>query len=197
VSARTDTDPVVRPQDGGAPARSRRVDPEDLRRHLREVRDFPRPGIAFADITPLLADARGLADAVEALAAAVEPGGVDVVAGVEARGFLLGTPLALRLGAGFVPVRKAGKLPWRTLSRRYDLEYGQAELQVHADAVQPGQRVVVVDDVLATGGTASAAASLVEELGGRVVGLLFLVELAGLGGREALAGYDVTAVLHH
>ncbi|SDQ47741.1 adenine phosphoribosyltransferase [Quadrisphaera sp. DSM 44207] len=173
------------------------VDVEVLRRHLREVPDFPRPGVRFADITPLLADASALAATVEALAGTVPPGGVDVVAGVEARGFLLGTPLALALGAGFVPVRKAGKLPRRTASRRYALEYGEAELQVHEDAVRPGQRVLVVDDVLATGGTAEAAAGLVEQLGGRVVGLRFLVELAGLGGRRALAGRDVVAVLQH
>lgn len=172
--------------------------PPDLARLqglLRDVPDFPRAGITFKDITPLLGDAGALADAVTALAETAPPGGVDLVAGVEARGFLIGTPLALALGAGFVPVRKAGKLPWKTVTRRYELEYGEAVVEVHADAVTPGQRVLVVDDVLATGGTATASCELLESLGAEVVGVRFLVELAGLGGRAALASRDVAAVL--
>jgi adenine phosphoribosyltransferase len=170
-------------------------DLELLRTLVRDVPDFPRAGITFKDITPLLADAGALAAAIAALAASAPPGRVDLVAGVEARGFLLGTPLALALGAGFVPVRKAGKLPWRTVTQRYDLEYGEAVVEVHEDAVVPGQRVLVVDDVLATGGTAVATCALLERLGAEVVGARFLAELAGLGGREALAGRDVGAVL--
>jgi adenine phosphoribosyltransferase len=176
-----------------------------VRRLLRPVPDFPRQGITFQDITPVLADPAVLAASFEALAASV-PGtgggadggagrGIDLVAGVEARGFLLGTPLALALGAGFVPVRKAGKLPWRTVVEHYDLEYGRAAVEVHEDAVRPGQRVLVVDDVLATGGTARAACALVERLGGEVVGLRFLVELTGLGGAQALAGRDAAALV--
>lgn len=158
---------------------------------LRAVPDHPAPGITFWDITPLLGDADALARATGALAEAARAmpgGGVDLVAGVEARGFVLGAPLALALGAGFVPLRKAGKLPWRTVRQDYSLEYGEASIEAHEDAVPAGARVLVIDDVLATGGTASAACSLVRRLGGELAGALFLLELTDLDGRAALAG---------
>ncbi|MGQ7297683.1 adenine phosphoribosyltransferase [Quadrisphaera sp. KR29] len=169
---------------------------------LRAVPDHPAPGITFWDITPLLADAAALARATGALAEAARalPGGrVDLVAGVEARGFVLGAPLALALGAGFVPLRKAGKLPWRTVRQDYSLEYGEASIEAHEDAVPAGARVLVIDDVLATGGTAAAACTLVGRLGGEVAGAVFLLEIAALDGRAALAralgGAPVTSVL--
>lgn len=170
---------------------------------LRAVPDHPAPGITFWDITPLLGDARALARATGALAEAAKalPGGdrIDLVAGVEARGFVLGAPLALALGAGFVPLRKAGKLPWRTVRQDYSLEYGEASIEAHEDAVPAGARVLVIDDVLATGGTAAAACTLVQRLGGELAGALFLLELGSLDGRErltaALGGAPVSAVL--
>ncbi|PWJ53538.1 adenine phosphoribosyltransferase [Quadrisphaera granulorum] len=169
---------------------------------LRAVPDHPAPGITFWDITPLLGDAGALARATEALAVAAQalPGGrVDLVAGVEARGFVLGAPLALALGAGFVPLRKAGKLPWRTVRQDYSLEYGKASIEAHEDAVPAGARVLVIDDVLATGGTAAAACALVNRLGGELAGVVFLLELLSLQGRAALApalaGAPVTSVL--
>ncbi|TNM64470.1 adenine phosphoribosyltransferase [Streptomyces sp. NP160] len=158
---------------------------------LRAVPDHPAPGITFWDITPLLGDAAALSRATGALAEAARAmpgGGVDLVAGVEARGFVLGAPLALALGAGFVPLRKAGKLPWRTVRQDYSLEYGEASIEAHEDAVPAGARVLVIDDVLATGGTASAACALVRRLGGELAGALFLLELTDLPGRAALAG---------
>lgn len=161
---------------------------------LRDVEDFPEPGVTFKDITPLLQDASLLADVVADMA---EPWRerVDVVVGLEARGFIFGTALALALGVGFVPVRKAGKLPARTVSLDYELEYGSARIEVHEDAMAPGSRVLVVDDVLATGGTAAAACRLVEEVGAKVAGIEVVVEIAALHGREALGGRDVRAVL--
>jgi adenine phosphoribosyltransferase len=162
-------------------------------RLVREVNDFPEPGILFRDITPLLGDGPAFHQLVESWAA--QHSGVDVVAGVEARGFILGAPLATRLGVGFVPVRKAGKLPGRTERAAYALEYGEAVLEMTHDAVSPGQRVLLVDDVLATGGTAAAAAELVEREGGEVVAIQVLVELAALGGRDRLIGREVLATL--
>ncbi len=163
-----------------------------------DVPDWPAPGVLFKDITPLLADPVALDGVVDALADRWR-GEVDVVAGVEARGFLLGTPLALRLGVGFVPLRKQGKLPRATRSAAYALEYGEAVLEVHADAVAPGARVLVVDDVLATGGTAAAALQLVTATGGVAAGLAVLMELTALGGRAAVAaaapGAPVSALL--
>lgn len=157
---------------------------------VREVPDFPRPGIIFRDITPVLADATLFGDTVSAMADACREYEADVVAGVESRGFVLGGAVAHVLGTGFVPVRKGGRLPAKTESIAYSLEYGEAVLEVHADGIRPGQRVVVVDDLLATGGTASATIALVERLGGSVVLLSFLIELAGLNGSSALRGRE-------
>jgi adenine phosphoribosyltransferase len=170
-------------------------DGPDLRSLVREIPDFPKPGIGFKDITPLLADSRALAAAVRGLAEYARPLGVDCVVAAEARGFLLGPALALELGAGFVLARKPGKLPYETVSAEYELEYGAGQLELHTDAVAAGRRVLVHDDLLATGGTAAALCELVEQLGGEVVGCSFLIELAFLEGRERLAPHDVHALL--
>lgn len=159
---------------------------EEIRKCIRDVPDFPKPGILFRDITPLLLDPAGLRGAVEALAAPFRDARVDRVLGIESRGFMLGTPVALHLGVGFGLVRKAGKLPNDTHAIRYALEYGSDTVEMHTDAVEPGQRVLVVDDLIATGGTAEAALQLVKRAGGRVVGASFLIELAELGGRARL-----------
>ena len=182
---------------------SRRRGPIDLEALLRErivdVADFPTPGIVFKDISPLLADHVAFAAAVDAIVAHHGRGTVDKVVGIEARGFIVAAPVAYHFGAGFVPVRKPGKLPGPTHETSYDLEYGSNVLQVHRDAFEPGDRVLVVDDVLATGGTAAAAVRLVEQAGAEVVGLSVLLELGFLGGRDALAGehpgFDVHALL--
>ncbi len=166
-----------------------------LRSLVRDVPDFPQPGVLFRDITPLLADARGFAVVVERLAEAFEDRGVDKVVGIEARGFVIAAPVALRLGAGFVPVRKVGKLPWTVEAQEYELEYGTDRLEIHRDAVHAGERVLVVDDVCATGGTANAAVRLVEHLGGAVLGLGFVIDLAFLGGLASLEGRDTVALL--
>ncbi len=171
----------------------------DLRHFVRSVPDFPVPGILFRDITPLLGDPQALASSIEQLRALLAPvlarGPIDKIVGIESRGFLFGVPLALALGAGFVPLRKPGKLPWQKLSRSYALEYGEATLELHVDAIAPGERVVVVDDLLATGGTALAAAELVEESGGLVAALAFVVELVGLDGRAILGDRSVLSLL--
>jgi adenine phosphoribosyltransferase len=167
----------------------------DLREFIREIPDFPRPGIGFKDITPLLADASALDAAVSQLAALARPRSPEVVIGAEARGFLLGPALARELGAGFVLARKPGKLPHETVSAEYDLEYGKDSLELHSDAVAAGARVLVHDDLLATGGTAKALCDLVELVGGDVVGCGFLIELTFLDGRSRLAGYDVEALI--
>lgn len=167
---------------------------EALRARIRDVPDYPQPGVLFKDITPLLGDAASFAAAVDALAGLAPPG-VEAVAGIEARGFVLAAPLALRLGVGFVPVRKAGKLPSDVVAQVYDLEYGSAEIEVHSDAFTDARRVVLVDDVLATGGTAAAACGLLERAGAQVLGVRFLMEIAELGGRTPLAGRDVASVL--
>lgn len=169
----------------------------DLAARIRDVPDFPRPGIVFKDIMPLLADPAALRDAVERLAAFAEPRRPELILGAESRGFILGGALAYRLGCGFAAARKPGKLPWRTVSVEYALEYGVDSLEMHDDAVRPGMRVLVHDDVLATGGTARAKVDLVERMGGVVVGLAFLVELAFLEGRERLAGYDVCSLVEY
>jgi adenine phosphoribosyltransferase len=163
----------------------------NLRDHIRTVPDFPIPGIMFRDITPLLADAAALALAIELMSSRWRDARIDLVAAMEARGFIFGAAIAKELGAGFVPVRKTGKLPYKTRTVEYTLEYRNDALFIHEDAVKPGQRVLVVDDLIATGGTARAVAQLVELLGGEVVGFGFLVELVDLKGREVLAGYDV------
>jgi len=167
----------------------------DLRARIRDIPDFPKPGIVFKDITPLLLDAAALDAAVESLAAWARPLGVDLVVAAEARGFILGGAVARELGAGFVPARKRGKLPWDTVSAEYVLEYGVDALEMHADALAHGARVLLHDDLLATGGTARALAQLVEGAGGVIAGCGFLVELAFLGGRAALAGYEVQALV--
>ena len=167
----------------------------ELRRHIRDVPDFPERGIVFKDITPLLQSPPALASALEALAERVEP--PEVVVAIESRGFVFGTGLALHWQVPFVPARKFGKLPGRTLREAYALEYGKDSLEMHADAIAPGARVVVVDDLLATGGTAHAAARLAERLGARVDALLFLIELKGLGGREKLEPRRVEALLEY
>ncbi len=168
-----------------------------LRELIREIPDFPRPGIGFKDITPVLADPDALAEAVRALADYARPLGVDCVVAAEARGFLLGPALALELGAGFVLARKPGKLPYETIAAEYLLEYGAGELELHTDALHSGKRVLVHDDLLATGGTAKALCELVEQLGGEVAGCGFLVELAFLKGRERLAPRDAHALLSY
>jgi adenine phosphoribosyltransferase len=170
-------------------------EPVELRSLIRDIPDFPKPGIDFKDITPLMADAGALADAVARLAEYARPLQVECVVAAEARGFLLGPALALELGAGFALARKPGKLPYETVSAEYLLEYGEETLELHTDAVAAGRRVLVHDDLLATGGTAAALCDLVEQLGGDVVGCGFLIELAFLGGRERLAGRDVHALL--
>ena len=166
-------------------------------RLIRDVPDYPVPGVLFKDITPLLADGPAFAEVVRALAAPHGPGGepVDVVAGIEARGFIFAAPVAVALGVGFVPIRKVGKLPHTTVGATYELEYGTAEVEVHADAVRPGQRVLLVDDVLATGGTAAAAGGLVRTLGGELVSVAVLLELTALGGRRSLPGLPIRSLL--
>ncbi|MGN0852183.1 MAG: adenine phosphoribosyltransferase [Kiritimatiellia bacterium] len=164
--------------------------------HVRTVADFPKPGILFRDVTGVLASHEGLRLAVDSFADALAGVAFDIVVGVESRGFIFGAPVAYKLGKAFVPVRKSGKLPGRTISESYALEYGEATLQIHACDVRPGQRVVVVDDLLATGGTAAAAARLVERLGAKVVKMAFLVELDDLGGRQALSAYEIASFAH-
>ena len=168
---------------------------ESFRRHIRDVPDFPRPGILFKDITPLLADQTLFRQVTSAMSRPFVREGVTHVVAVESRGFILGGPIAQELGAGFVPVRKLGKLPYRTERVTYALEYGSDHLEIHADALGAGARVLLVDDVLATGGTAAAACGLVERLGATLVGCTFLISLSFLPGREALAGRRVETVL--
>jgi adenine phosphoribosyltransferase len=170
---------------------------DDLKRLIREVPDFPKPGINFYDITTLLKHPEGLRRTVDGLAAQFEGTKVDAVIGIEARGFIFAPALAYHLGAGFVPVRKPGKLPAECASVTYDLEYGQDTLQIHRDAVGDGHRVIIADDVLATGGTAQAVVKLVESLGGKVAGLVFVIELEFLQGRRRLTGYDVRSLIKY
>jgi adenine phosphoribosyltransferase len=169
----------------------------DLAAKIRDIPDFPKRGIVFKDIMPLLADPEALHETVERLAEFAEPRKPDVVLGAEARGFILGAALAYRLGCGFVAARKPGKLPWRTISAKYALEYGFDALELHADAIAAGARVLIHDDLLATGGTAKAKIDLVEQLGGTVVGLAFVIELEFLNGREKLGGYDICSLIQY
>jgi adenine phosphoribosyltransferase len=169
----------------------------DLASLVRDVPDFPKPGIVFKDIMPLLASPEALKQTVDELAGWAAPRNPDIVLGAEARGFITGGALACRLGTGFVAARKPGKLPWRTVSAKYALEYGFDVLELHADAISSGQRVLVHDDVLATGGTAKAKCELVEQLGGEVVGVLFIISLDFLNGRERLADYDVHSLISY
>jgi adenine phosphoribosyltransferase len=162
---------------------------------VRDIPDFPRPGITFKDLTPLLADPDAFRSAVDGIADRFSEARVSRVLGVEARGFILAAPIAYRFGAGFTPVRKAGKLPWQVETEEYELEYGTDLLEIHKDAIEPGERILVVDDVLATGGTAAATVRLVERLGGEVVGLGFVLELAFLDGRSRLPGRDVVSLV--
>ncbi len=162
---------------------------------IRDVPDFPQPGILFKDIAPILQNPDGLREAIDAMAAPFRDAEIDVIVGLESRGFLFGAPIAYNMGLGFVIVRKPGKLPAEKLSIEYELEYGSNVLEIHRDAITPGQRCLVVDDLLATGGTARAAVSLVEQLGGKVIGLSFLIELGFLHGRDQLQGHDIHTVV--
>ena len=167
----------------------------DFKQSIRVIEDFPQPGISFKDITTMLKDGKIFHAAVDALAAKYKDSGIDLVVGPEARGFVIGAPVAYALGVGFVPIRKPGKLPAETLHFEYSLEYGHNSLEMHKDAVKPGQKVLIVDDLLATGGTTKAAVDLVEQLGGTVEGISFLIELTELKGREVLADYHVESLV--
>jgi adenine phosphoribosyltransferase len=169
----------------------------DLKRYIRDVPDFPKKGIVFKDITPLLNDKDALRYALDALSGRFRGRDIAKVAGIESRGYIFATAIALSLEAGFIPVRKPGKLPWQTVSEEYELEYGKDRLEIHRDAVRPGERVLIVDDLLATGGTASAAHRLVRRLEGEVVGCGFLVELGFLEGRSRLPGMDVVSLIEY
>ena len=169
----------------------------DLKQHIRHVPDFPKPGILFYDITTLLRDPQGFRATVELMSRPYQDQGIDAVVGIESRGFILGAAVAQQIGAGFLPIRKPGKLPASTVKESYDLEYGTDALEIHRDAVDAGQRILIVDDVLATGGTAAAAARLVRQLGGELHGLAFLIELAGLNGQAKLVGEQVYSVLQY
>ena len=168
-----------------------------LKSRIRHVPDFPRPGILFYDVTTLLRDPQGFKLAIDSLAMPFQGKPIDVVVGIESRGFILGSAVADRIGAGFVPVRKVGKLPSKTIRASYALEYGTDSLEVHSDAIEPGQRVAIIDDLLATGGTAAATVGLVKELGGTVEGVGFLIELVELNGRLKLPGENITALLQY
>jgi len=173
------------------------LDNEQLKSLIRDVPDFPKPGIVFKDITPLLQRPDSFAFTIDSLAQALSDKKIDLVLGIESRGFILSPALSYKLGAGFVPIRKKGKLPWRTHEVAYSLEYGEATLEMHVDSIHPGVRVAIVDDLLATGGTAEAAASLVEGMGGVIEKMLFLVELTFLKGRDRLSKYDVFSLIQY
>jgi len=166
-----------------------------IEEYVRSIPDFPEKGIIFRDVTSVLGDAEGLKLAIDSMIGLLDNVEFDVIAGTESRGFIFGVPIAYELGKPFVPIRKKGKLPCETISASYELEYGSAEIEMHKDSIKPGQRVVLVDDLIATGGTVEACIRLVEELGGEVARIIFLMELAGLKGREKLAGYDVASVI--
>ena len=168
-----------------------------IERYIRDVPDFPKPGILFKDITPLLQSAEGLHLCVEQLAALVDPAQYDVVCGIESRGFIFATALAVRTGKGFVPIRKPGKLPYKSVSQSYELEYGTDKIEIHVDAVTPGQRVLMVDDLLATGGTMGAAVELVRRIGGRPIACAFVIELVFLHGRQRLGNVPVHSLVKY
>lgn len=169
----------------------------DFKQYIRVIPDFPQPGIRFKDITTLLKDGQAYREAVKAMKELVKDKQIDLIAGPEARGFVVGAPLALELGIGFVPIRKSGKLPGETVEAIYDLEYGKDRLAIHKDAIQPGQKVLIADDLLATGGTISTTINLVRQLGGEVVGSVFLIELTYLNGREKLGGIDAVSLIQY
>ncbi len=169
----------------------------ELKRYIRSIPDWPKKGILFRDITPLLADAKAFAAAVDALCAGFTGADIEYVAAVEARGFIFGAAVAKKLGVGFVPIRKKGKLPFKTESVTYDLEYGTDTLEVHSDAISKGAKVLMVDDLLATGGTMAAACKLIEKIGGQIVGISFLIELGELAGRRKLSGYKISTVISY
>jgi adenine phosphoribosyltransferase len=173
------------------------VELDAIKRLIRDVPDFPDPGIVFKDITPVLADPIAFSTITDLIVVHFGRGNIDKVVGIEARGFILASPVAYHFGAGFVPIRKKGKLPWDSVAEEYDLEYGTATLELHRDAVTPGERVLIVDDVLATGGTAAAAASLIEAIGGKVAGISCMIELDFLHGRDKLPSYDIFSLLHY
>jgi len=168
---------------------------QDIERAIRNVPDFPKPGIQFKDITPVLADPRLFAASIDLLTDSFKPGSVDAVVGIDARGFIFAAAAAVKLRAGFVPVRKKGKLPYRTHEQEYNLEYGTAIIAIHVDALKPGSRVLLIDDLLATGGTAAAAAALLGKLGVNILGISFLIELKFLNGRDRLKGYPVRSLV--
>jgi adenine phosphoribosyltransferase len=173
------------------------MDIEAIKALVRDVPDFPEVGIIYRDITPVLADPIAFSTITDLIVVHFGRGNIDKVVGIEARGFILASPVAYHFGAGFVPIRKKGKLPWQTVGEDYQLEYGTATLELHTDGVAPGERVLIVDDVLATGGTARAAASLVEQIGGKVHGIACVIELDALHGRDKLAGRDVFSLIHY
>ena len=168
-----------------------------IEEYVRSIPDFPEPGVIFRDVTSILQDADGLKLAIDSMQDCLKDVDVDVIVGTESRGFIFGVPIAYNLHKPFVPVRKKGKLPCETISASYDLEYGSATVEMHKDSIKPGQKVAIIDDLIATGGTIEAAIKLVEELGGEVVKIVFLMELAGLKGRERLKGYDVDSVIRY
>ena len=170
---------------------------DDVKAIIRDVPDFPKEGIIFKDITTLLKDSQGFREAVDRLVDHYSEQRIDLVVAVEARGYIFGAPMAYKLGAGFIPVRKVGKLPAETLREEYELEYGTDAVEMHRDAIEPGQKVLIVDDLIATGGSAAATARLVEALGGDIVGIAFLIELAFLNGVDKLRGYDVFTMIQY
>jgi len=167
----------------------------EIEKAIRNVPDFPKPGIQFKDITPVLADARLFSGAIDMMTEKFSPGGIDAVVGIDARGFIFAAAVAKKLNAGFVPVRKKGKLPFATIEQEYALEYGNATVAIHTDALKPGARVLLIDDLLATGGTSAAAAALVQKLGGKILEAGFLIELTFLNGRDKLSGFPVRALI--
>jgi adenine phosphoribosyltransferase len=167
----------------------------EIEKAIRNVPDFPKPGIQFKDITPVLADARLFSGAIDLMTEKFSPGGIDAVVGIDARGFIFAAAVAKKLNAGFVPVRKKGKLPFATIEQEYALEYGNATVAIHTDALKPGARVLLIDDLLATGGTSAAAAALVQKLGGKILEAGFLIELTFLNGRDKLSGFPVRALI--